>query len=199
MTQVIEELYSADNWYKAEIRDRDDDVLEVVIFKWTHEIVPDYGEVCPPFWERVAGGPMFTNSPSTARSLGVEELKRLSGSEGWKSTWSHPDQEHEELIDVTLGVKEESQGVDQNVDVSESHLLVILRGIAIMTLFVTVLAFLLVVSPVVWWFYGPAWAIGAAIVSVVLSGLIPFRHFFEALLLMNIIYCAFAVGKLIFF
>ena len=199
MTQVIEELYSDDNWYKAEIQSRDDDVLEVVIFKWTHEIVPDYGEVCPPFWARVAGGPSITHSLSTARALGVEELSRLSGSVGWKSSWSCPDDENEEVFEFTPGAEEASEGVNQYEDTSESHPLELLRSIASMTLFLTVLAFLLFVSPFVWWFYDPAWAIGAAITSVVLSGLIPFRHFFEAILFVNLIYCAFAVGKLIFF
>ncbi len=199
MTQVIEEFYSADNWYKVEIRGRGNDALEVVIFKWTHEIVPEYGEVCPPFWRHVTSGPLLTNSPSTARSLGMEELERLSGSVGWNSTWNVPDQEREELIEVTPGVEEESEGVHQNGDASESHSLELFYGIVGITLFVTVLAFLFLVSPVVWWFYGSAWAVGVAIASVVLSAFIPFGHLTEAVVLVNIIYCAFAVGKLIFF
>jgi hypothetical protein len=199
MTQVVEEFYSADSWYKAEIRGRGDDVLEVVIFKWTYEIIPAYGEVCPPFWERVAGGPVLTNSLSTARSLGVEELIRLSGSVGWKSTWNRPDQEREESIEVTPGAEEESEGINQNGDASGSHSLELLFGIIGMTLFVTLLAFSFFVSPVVWWFYGPAWAIGGAIAAVVLFAFSPFRDLFAAVLLVNIIYCAFAVGKLIFF
>lgn len=93
MTETIEELFSTDNWYKAQIRRRDDGLLEVITFKWTYEVVPDCGEVCPPFWARVAGGPSLTDSLSTTRTLAEEELKRLSGSTGWKSTWSRPDSE----------------------------------------------------------------------------------------------------------
>lgn len=89
MTETIEELYSADNWYKVEISRRDDGVLEVVTSKWTHEIVPGYGEVCPPFWEKV-WGPSYTDTLVTARKLAIEELQRLSGSSAWKSAWTEP-------------------------------------------------------------------------------------------------------------
>ena len=154
MVQTIEEFYSGDNWYKAEILGRSEDVVEVVVFKWTHEIVPGYGEVCAPFWERVAGGRMLADSLPAARSVGVEELERLSGSAGCTTTWTRPGQAKEGVIEAAPRV-ERGSWVHSHEDAAEPYRLERLRGIVGMASFVAVLAVLFIASPVLWWLFGP--------------------------------------------
>lgn len=199
MTQPIEELYSSDGWYKAEIQRRGDGVIEVGIFKWTQDIVPDYGVAGPPFWEPVPGGPVLADSHSTARPLCVEELERLSGSAGVKSVWSRPELEHRRPPGTAPRGEAQSQELSLEGDASECSRLESLRGPVSMIMFLAVLLSSLSVSPVVWWLYGPGWAIGAAIASALIFGFTPFIHLFKAVLFINLILCVCALGKLLFF
>ncbi len=75
----------------------------------------------------------------------------------------------------------------------------LISGVIGIILIVTLLAGAILASPVVWWFYGPLWAIGTAITSVILFGLTPFNHFLEPVMLVNIMYCLLAAGQFLFF
>ena len=95
---------------------------------------------------------------------------------------------------MIVPVDEEQSGI-----APESHLLELLYGSVSTISFVMVLATCLALSPVAWWLYGPRWAIGAAIASVILFGLSPFIHLFKPVLFVNIIYCVFVLGQLMLF
>lgn len=77
MAIILKEVLSADSEYKAEIRRRADGLLEVEIYRWTHEYVPDYDEVCGPFWEPISG-PSLTDEFETAQQIAAGELKIYS-------------------------------------------------------------------------------------------------------------------------
>ena len=66
------------------------------------------------------------------------------------------------------------------------------------TLLVGTLLTCLLGSPIVWWLYGPLWAIGAAIASLILIALAPFKGFIELVVLANLLYGALAVLRLLF-
>ena len=66
------------------------------------------------------------------------------------------------------------------------------------TLLVGTLLASLLASPIVWWFYGPLWAIGAAIASLILFALAPFNGFKEMVVVVNLLYCALVAVRLLF-
>ena len=197
MLQVIEEFYSPDNLYKAEIREHGDGLLEIIIYKWTHENVPEQGEVCPPFWKRVSGGPSLTDSPVTARSQAKEDLQRFSGTVGFKTRWSRPDLEQEKSGGAAAGTVEGSDLHQHDSGVPRYDQEGLYERVAGFSQFITVLALFLLVSPVVWWFYGPVWAIGTAISSIILFAITPFRGLLSAVLIVNILYCGIILVTLI--
>ena len=73
MGEVIKEIISPSGKHKAIIRKRDDGNFEVEYFKFTHEIVPGYGEVCEPFWEPIAGKSLV-DSLYNAEKVAIDEL-----------------------------------------------------------------------------------------------------------------------------
>ena len=66
------------------------------------------------------------------------------------------------------------------------------------TLLVGTLLACLLAAPIVWWFYGPLWAIGAAIASPILFALTPFNGFKEMVVVVNLLYCALVAVRLLF-
>jgi len=73
MGEVIKEIISPSGQHKALISKRDDGNFEVEYFKFTHEIVPGYVEVCEPFWEPI-WGKSLVDSLSGAEKVAIEEL-----------------------------------------------------------------------------------------------------------------------------
>jgi len=82
-------LYSIDDLHMVTIQARGDELLNVTTYKWTHEVIPGYGEVCDPFWESVSG-PSITDNLETAIKLVKEEFQRLTGNENFKEIWNEP-------------------------------------------------------------------------------------------------------------
>jgi hypothetical protein len=89
MNKEILTLYSNDDLYMVSIESRGDETLSVTTYKWTHEIVPGYGEVCDPFWEPISG-PSITDNIETSKKLAEEEFQRLTGQKGFKEIWKEP-------------------------------------------------------------------------------------------------------------
>jgi hypothetical protein len=82
--------YSMDNCYRVSITKGMDGNLRVTTSKWTHEIVPGYGEVCDPFLEDI-GVPSITDTLDTATAIAEDEFYRLTGDKTHKKTWTNPD------------------------------------------------------------------------------------------------------------
>jgi hypothetical protein len=83
-------LYSINNSYRVSITEETDGNLRVTTSKWTHEIVPGYGEVCDPFWEDISG-PSITDTLETAKTIAEDEFRRLTGNKNHKAKWTDPD------------------------------------------------------------------------------------------------------------
>ena len=92
--EVVGAYYSADGWHKVEIVRRSDRLLEVKPASWQHELVEGYGEVCEPYWSPVQTSPvMLCDTMERAQEMALEELRLLSGSERWESSWQEPTSE----------------------------------------------------------------------------------------------------------
>ena len=76
---IVEEIFSTNRSYKATIVRLEDGNHEVTVYKFTEEIVPEYGDVCEPFWERVSLMRMLVGTISEARLVAIEELSSISG------------------------------------------------------------------------------------------------------------------------
>jgi len=169
--------------------------------------VQGYGEVSPPFWERLPGGPSITDGLSSARARAVEELQCHSGSVGCNTTWSPPVTEAftsqasapSVPTQVTPVFEEQLENVHGRPEASEPPQTELLAGIVGMSLLVSLFGVSLVASPVVWWLYGPVWAICTAVAAVVLFAVTPFRDLIAAILLVNFVWCVLAAEYLVFF
>ena len=73
---LVEELSGKNSAFKAMIHRRDDGLLQITVWKWTHEVVPGYGEVCEPFWENITDGLSVTDTVESARDIAREELRQ---------------------------------------------------------------------------------------------------------------------------
>ena len=76
---IAEEIFSTSRNFKATIERLDSGNHEVTVYKFTHEIVPGYGEVCEPFWEKVSPMRILAGTISEAKSVAIEELASISG------------------------------------------------------------------------------------------------------------------------
>jgi len=74
---IVKEYISANAQYKVSIFHRGDGLFEIITFRWTHEIVPGYGEVCAPFWESFTT-PSLTDDLMIAEKIAKEELRGWS-------------------------------------------------------------------------------------------------------------------------
>jgi hypothetical protein len=74
----LKESITPSGEFKAVISQRDDGMIEVTTYKWTHEFAPDYGEVCDPFWEKL-NGPSFVDTLETGFAVATEQLRNCSG------------------------------------------------------------------------------------------------------------------------
>jgi hypothetical protein len=97
MKQIVRELYSPDGWHKVEIVRRADGLLQVISSSWRYEVVEGYGQVYGPYWAPTPSPTVsLTDTLERAEELAREELRRLSGSPEWTTTWRKPtDPEHE--------------------------------------------------------------------------------------------------------
>lgn len=89
MKEILD-LYSINNCFRVSITEGIGGNLRVTTWKWTHEIVPGYGEVCDPFWEDISG-PSITDAIETATTIAEDEFRRLTGNKNHKNTWTNPD------------------------------------------------------------------------------------------------------------
>jgi hypothetical protein len=71
----LRELVSSDGEWKAEIWERADGTLQVRLFRWTDEDVPDYGRVAS-FWEEIGEHVSITDSLDIAMKIASELLHR---------------------------------------------------------------------------------------------------------------------------
>ena len=78
---MVKEIFSPSRTFKAVIERLDDGNHEVSVFKFTHEVVPGYGEVCAPFWESVSRMKTLAGTLPEAERIAAEELVSLSGEE----------------------------------------------------------------------------------------------------------------------
>jgi hypothetical protein len=60
--------------YKVEIERRAANLLEIIAYKWTEEVVPGYGKIGV-FWERIPQNFTFTDTLETAQKLALEKLR----------------------------------------------------------------------------------------------------------------------------
>jgi len=84
------DLFSVDNRYMVSIKKGTDGNLRVATFKWSHEIIPEFGEVCGPFWEEVCRA-SITDTLETAIAIAEDEFYRLTGDKTFKKNWIDPD------------------------------------------------------------------------------------------------------------
>lgn len=80
MTDVLEELVSEARTHKVEIVRRADGNLQILLFKWWEECVPEYGEV-DEFWVQVRIPATLTDDIERARVIGRELLWAHAGHE----------------------------------------------------------------------------------------------------------------------
>ena len=73
---LVEELSGENPDFKAMIHSREDGLLQITVWKWTHEVVPSYGEVCEPFLENITDGLSVTDTVDSARDLAREALRQ---------------------------------------------------------------------------------------------------------------------------
>jgi len=105
------DLYSINNRFMVSISTGSDGNLRVTTYKWTHEIVPGYGEVCDPFWEQVCRS-SITDTLEKAITIAEDEFKRLTGNKAFKKSWFNPDdQERMSLIDIVQNINEQDDGM----------------------------------------------------------------------------------------
>jgi hypothetical protein len=76
---ALEEMRSPSGAWRVEIRRRDDGNLQVVLMRWTDEVVPDHGRIAS-FWSEVGTAVSITDSIETARDI-ARELLRMHGGE----------------------------------------------------------------------------------------------------------------------
>jgi hypothetical protein len=80
LNRLIKEIIGPDGKYKAIIELRKDRTYEINILKFTHEIVPGYGEVCDPFWEPVSDTTKsIVDTLSNAEKIAKEKIEEISG------------------------------------------------------------------------------------------------------------------------
>ena len=79
MGSVIEEIYSVDGWYKAQISERNDHNFQVSIHKWSIEIDDSGQPICPPFWSDITQIISFSDTLDKARKIAEEKLRNVCG------------------------------------------------------------------------------------------------------------------------
>ncbi len=83
--------YSEDGRHRVEIVRRSDQLLEVKPASWRREFVEGYGEVSEPYWSPVQNSPVrLCDTMGRAEEMALEELRLLSGSDRWTSSWQEP-------------------------------------------------------------------------------------------------------------
>ncbi len=93
-TEVVGAYYSEDGWHKVEIVRRSDRLLEIKPASWRREVVEGYGEDSQPYWSPAQHSPVkLCDTMERAGEMALEELRLLSGSERWKSSWQEPTSE----------------------------------------------------------------------------------------------------------
>jgi hypothetical protein len=90
MGSIIEEIYSFDGLYKAQISERNDNNFQVTIHKWSLEIDDSGQLVCPPFWSDITQIISFSDTFDKARKIAEEKLKNVCGCKDFTSIWQEP-------------------------------------------------------------------------------------------------------------
>lgn len=80
MSELVEETLSLRARWKTEIRRRADGTLQVHLFRWCDEDVPDYGRVAS-FWSEVSPTVSITDDLHTARSIAADLLAQHARAE----------------------------------------------------------------------------------------------------------------------
>ena len=80
MRTLVEEAKSPMGAWKAEICRRDDGTFQVLLKRWTEEVVADYGKVAS-FWSDVRTAVSITDSIDAARNIAGELLRVHAGDE----------------------------------------------------------------------------------------------------------------------
>lgn len=78
MTELIEELASETRTHKVEIVRRADGNLQILLFMWWEECVPDHGKI-DEFWNEVHIPTTITDDIERARAIGRELLRAHAG------------------------------------------------------------------------------------------------------------------------
>lgn len=73
MNELVEETTSPKAQWKTEIRRRPDGTLQVHLFHWTDEDVPDYGRVAS-FWSEVHTAVSIADDLNRARAIAADLL-----------------------------------------------------------------------------------------------------------------------------
>lgn len=89
--EVVDTYYSEDGWHRVEIVRRSDRLLEIIPASWRRELVEGYGEVSEPYWSPNRSSPVkLCDTMERAKEMALEELRLLSGSDGWTGSWQEP-------------------------------------------------------------------------------------------------------------
>jgi len=89
--EVVGAYYSEDGLHKVEVVRRSDQLLEVKPASRRRELVEGYGEVSEPYWSPVQNSPVkLCDTLERAEEMALEELRLLSGSDGWTDSWREP-------------------------------------------------------------------------------------------------------------
>jgi hypothetical protein len=71
---VVQTIPSACGLFRAEILRRESGGFQVMMFRWTEEVVPGYGKVAE-FWEQADRSATLTDTQERAAQLAIEKLR----------------------------------------------------------------------------------------------------------------------------
>ncbi len=82
------DFFSLNDRYKVSISKGNDGNYRVTTYEWTH--FEGYSDEWLHYWEEIYG-PSITDNEETAKSIAIDEIKRLTGEIAFKTDWIEPE------------------------------------------------------------------------------------------------------------